>query len=118
MVSAFNEVLGRMAAERESGVVEIVRESDSIYIPSITDESLDWVYIDADHRYESVLNDLRLVYPKVKHGGIIAGHDFVYSVKDGDVIYAVLDFLKETPGLMLEAISGQPGARSYMTRKA
>lgn len=40
------------------------------------DGSLDFVYIDADHRYEPVLRDLQAWLPKVRKGGIIAGHDF------------------------------------------
>lgn len=39
-------------------------------------ESLDMVYIDASHRYEDVLEDLRSWIPKVKVGGWIAGHDY------------------------------------------
>lgn len=40
------------------------------------DESLDWVYIDADHSYNSVKRDLEAWYPKVRHGGLFAGHDY------------------------------------------
>jgi predicted O-methyltransferase YrrM len=40
------------------------------------DGSLDWVFIDADHAYESVVKDLDAWLPKVRKGGIIAGHDF------------------------------------------
>lgn len=40
------------------------------------DESLDCVYIDANHAYEAVLNDMDAWYPKVKPGGIFAGHDY------------------------------------------
>lgn len=39
----------------------------------------DFVYIDAKHDYRSVMNDLRAWYPKVKPGGIIAGHDYKNS---------------------------------------
>ncbi len=39
------------------------------------DASLDYVYIDADHRYEGVLADITAWYPKVKSGGFICGHD-------------------------------------------
>ena len=42
----------------------------------VADDSLDFVFIDADHSYESVLDDIILWYPKVKSGGIIAGHDY------------------------------------------
>jgi hypothetical protein len=41
------------------------------------DRSLDFVYIDANHTYEHVKNDIMLWYPKVKIGGILAGHDFL-----------------------------------------
>jgi len=49
------------------------------------DNSLDLVFIDADHSYESVLNDIKNWFPKVKKGGIISGHDYehpsFYGVK-------------------------------------
>lgn len=52
--------------------------------------SLDFVFIDARHDYESVRSDLEHWYEKVRPGGIIAGHDYlsghipqgVYGVKD------------------------------------
>lgn len=39
------------------------------------DESLDFVFIDAAHDYDSVSADLRAWLPKVKLRGTIAGHD-------------------------------------------
>jgi hypothetical protein len=39
--------------------------------------SLDWVYLDANHSYEAVKADLEAWYPKVRIGGIIAGHDYI-----------------------------------------
>jgi len=41
-----------------------------------TDNTLDFVFIDAGHEYEDVKNDLYAWYPKIKTGGIIAGHDY------------------------------------------
>ena len=38
---------------------------------------LDFVYIDAQHHYEAVKQDLMLWYPKVKKGGILSGHDYI-----------------------------------------
>jgi len=40
------------------------------------DHSLDFVFIDANHYYEGVKNDLDAWLPKVKDSGIIAGHDY------------------------------------------
>jgi predicted O-methyltransferase YrrM len=57
----------------------------------IQDNSLDMVYIDAAHDYDSVMADLNAWYPKVKSGGFICGHDYhdVFGVKK-----AVGDFNK------------------------
>ena len=41
------------------------------------DESLDFVYIDANHAYDWVVQDIELWYPKVKKGGILWGHDYL-----------------------------------------
>lgn len=43
----------------------------------IDDGSLDFVYIDARHDYASVLEDIGAWYPKVRRGGIVAGHDYL-----------------------------------------
>jgi Methyltransferase domain len=40
------------------------------------DKSLDFVFIDADHGYDSVHRDIAAWLPKIRRGGIIAGHDF------------------------------------------
>jgi len=41
----------------------------------IEDESLDFIFVDADHAYESVKKDLQAWVPKVKPDGMIMGHD-------------------------------------------
>ncbi len=48
-------------------------EEASFHFP---DQSIDIVYVDADHSYEGVTKDLELWTPKVKTGGIISGHDY------------------------------------------
>jgi len=39
-------------------------------------ESLDFVFIDASHEYDDVKNDIKMWLPKVKHKGILSGHDY------------------------------------------
>lgn len=51
--------------------------------------SADLVFIDADHTYESVCEDIEAWWPIVNDGGIIGGHD--YSEHWPDVIRAVAD---------------------------
>lgn len=47
---------------------------------------LDFIYIDGDHRYEAIINDLQLAKELVKEG-IIAGHD--YTKESPGVVKAV-----------------------------
>lgn len=46
----------------------------------VPDGSLDFVYIDGNHAAKFVTQDLRAWVPKVRSGGIVAGHD--YALKD------------------------------------
>lgn len=39
-------------------------------------ESLDLVFIDADHTYEGCKKDIDLWWPKLKKGGVMLGHDY------------------------------------------
>lgn len=40
------------------------------------DNSVDFVYIDANHEYTQVLNDLRIWERKIRPGGVVSGHDY------------------------------------------
>jgi len=43
------------------------------------DQSVDFCFIDACHRYEAVKADLAAWWPKIKPGGVLAGHDLDYE---------------------------------------
>ena len=60
----------------------------------IPNDSLDLVFIDADHSYEAVKKDILAYTPKLKKGGMLTGHDIDYPgvnravnelIKDYDV---------------------------------
>ena len=52
-------------------------KADSLTASSMfEDNSLDFVYIDADHTYEATMADIMAWIPKVKVGGVLAGHDY------------------------------------------
>lgn len=53
------------------------------------DESIDFVFLDAGHDYESVKSDILAWYPKIKQGGILAGHDYFPNHPTDDVYDAV-----------------------------
>jgi hypothetical protein len=56
----------------------------------VKDESLSWIYIDADHSYNGVWDDLTAWLPKVKKSGVVSGHD--YLNKNYGVLHAVQNF--------------------------
>jgi predicted O-methyltransferase YrrM len=70
------------------------------------DESCDVVFIDMDHSYEAVKQDLIHWFPKVKKGGYIAGHDIDWP----GVLKAINEFF---PKEKLQAVS----ATSWMFHK-
>lgn len=62
-------------------------------IAQIPDDSLVYAYIDCDHSYEGCLSDLHDVWPKLKEGGLLAGHDYenpAYGVKDAVRAFAFI----------------------------
>jgi hypothetical protein len=46
------------------------------FLGSLQPDYLDMVYLDADHSYESVSQELALCRKKVRAGGYICGHDY------------------------------------------
>ena len=50
-------------------------------VKRIEDNSLDFFYLDADHSYDFVMQDIILWGRKIRKGGIISGHDY-YPNKD------------------------------------
>ena len=56
------------------------------------DGTIDFLFIDDDHNYEHVCMELKLWMPKIKKGGIIAGHDYMVRNKDFGVKQAVDEF--------------------------
>lgn len=67
-----------------ASVYEMTTRDASEYV---SDESLDFVFIDADHAKNSVAEDITYWQPKVKKGGWLGGHD--YSEKFPGVIASV-----------------------------
>ena len=58
-------------------------------IPNI----VDFVYIDGNHDYEFVKQDIDLYYPRVRSGGVLCGHDF--ATHELGVCRAVVEFVNE-----------------------
>lgn len=63
-------------AARYAGRVEIREGWSTEVARSVPDGSLDMVFLDADHSYEGVRDDIAAWLPKVRKGGWIGGHDY------------------------------------------
>jgi len=57
------------------GTVTWIRDLSGKAADKVPD-GLDFVYIDGNHTYENVLEDIELYYPHVRSGGVIGGHDY------------------------------------------
>lgn len=53
-----------------------VRKFSADAVKNYKRNSLDFVFIDGNHEHPFIDEDIKLWYPKVKSGGIIAGHDY------------------------------------------
>lgn len=95
------------------GDVKVLREPSDI-LNSFEDNSVDWIYIDADHQYPSVKYDLEVSYRKVKNGGYILGHDYNNIICPG-VVKAVDEFCRQTK-LSISYLT-EDGCPSYFIKK-
>ena len=57
-------------------------------------EYFHFVYIDANHTYEAVKEDIAVWFPKVKVNGVLGGHDYRRKMFPG-VVRAVDEFIKK-----------------------
>jgi SAM-dependent methyltransferase len=58
---------------------KIIRKTSMEAIEDFKDNSLDFVYIDANHDFRYIAEDLSEWTKKVKPGGIVSGHDYFYT---------------------------------------
>jgi len=65
------------------------------------DKSLDFVFIDADHRYEHIKADIAAWYPKIRQGGLLSGHDYGGRRYHKGVKRAVTEFIDEYGGKLI-----------------
>lgn len=73
----------------------IVRKTSMEALEEFKDNSLDYVYIDSNHKFRYIAEDLAEWYKKVKPRGIISGHDYTYIESDtGKEIQDVAHVLK------------------------
>lgn len=66
----------KKATSKYTSQRKIIRGDSAQSAELVPDNSLDFVFIDADHSYGGCLRDIKAWLPKIKEGGFIAGHDY------------------------------------------
>ena len=67
---------------------KLIKMSGLDMAKKVPNNSLDFVYIDAAHRFDDVMQDIIVWSPKVRKGGIVSGHDY-YRGRNNGVVPAV-----------------------------
>ena len=91
-----------------------IRLKSAEAVDLFSDGCLDFIYIDADHTYNAVKQDLELWYPKVRRGGIVSGHDYI-KFQDYGVIQAVDEFIElhKKQLFLIDQIEGEFNFKSW-----
>lgn len=72
--SIYKEARQRIKPFSDRAVIHRLCSEDASKL--FEDKYFDFVFIDADHRYEAVIKDIEYWIPKVKSKGYICGHDY------------------------------------------
>ncbi len=112
IVGAFNgdifyEFIDNTVLSKNYNTFEIIKDTSKNASNQFPNSSIDFIMIDAGHTYESVTDDLKIWYNKVKPGGYITGDDYDIPVFPG-VTKAVNEFFYGQV---------QKGFRSFIRRK-
>jgi predicted O-methyltransferase YrrM len=77
--SLFQATKQRLA--QHADITEFMRMYTTEAAKLVPDDSLDFIYVDARHDYCGVREDLREWWPKLRMGGILAGHDYLSAAE-------------------------------------
>lgn len=89
----------------------IIRAFSMDAVRDVAPDSLDFVYIDGNHRFDYVMQDIIEWSKRVRRGGIVSGHDYYHS-RQVDVVAAVDAYVK-AHGIGEWWLTGEQGSRSW-----
>lgn len=72
----FREAWERIGPYRWQTCISMMFTSSEEAARVFAPDTMDFVYIDGDHRYDAVVRDLQLWWDKVRIGGLFCGHDY------------------------------------------
>jgi predicted O-methyltransferase YrrM len=87
------------------------RNMEGLPINYLVEGSYDFVFVDADHRYSQVSEDIKRFLPMVREGGILAGHDF--DATEYDNAYIEHDYVNGVHHGVIKAVIEAFGERIH-----
>ena len=91
----FKKVADKFKNLIDEGRIQILRKLSTDAAADFDDNCFDWIYIDTDHSYATTREELVKYAPKVKHDGIIAGHDYTMGIWSSLNRYGVIEAVHE-----------------------
>jgi hypothetical protein len=126
--STYDLLTSKFGKER----ITLIRNYSTMALGFFKDESIDFIYVDARHDYCGATEDIKNYFPKLKCGGIFAGHDYQFDSQqadndwslcangtriEGSVKKAVLDFA-ERNSVQQVFSTGEPSFCSWYFQKS
>ncbi len=107
MDGIYESVRRRFGREIDSGKVVVMREDSLAAAKDWSEGMFDWAYIDGDHTYAAVRDDLEAYWPLVRPGGVLAGDDYGFPGWWDDGVTRAADEFAAARKLRLNVIGSQ-----------
>jgi hypothetical protein len=85
----------RFESEIQNKQVSLLQGMSAKKLKEIPDGTLDWIYIDADHSYAAVAEDLRHALRLIKSEGFIVMNDYIFFSHHENLEYGVVHAVNE-----------------------
>jgi predicted O-methyltransferase YrrM len=95
----FDLFLHNIRATQQEDLIVPMRGSSHELLPLFCDEWFDLIFVDGDHTYARVTEDLKNSAPLVAEGGVICGDDLELQISQIDLSYALahkqMDYIRD-----------------------
>lgn len=91
--------------------VKLIKGLSDLMLPILNKKYYDYIYIDADHEYASINNDLHNSIKLLKEGGVIGLNDYLMFDKNNNeygTVFVVNKFLHDNPDWEVIGIALHP----------
>lgn len=78
----YEDIFWSIVGKENADIVKVMKMDSLKALIQLPENSIDFMFIDADHAYSSVVKEIALGLKVVKNGGIISGHDCESKVNE------------------------------------